>query len=154
AALVAARSPAALVAAVPIALRAWAAAGGVGQPVNLPTAGLERALAHPVRPGSPTVLLDPLVTPAWLVPAAVVAFVEAGRRGWPRWTIRLALIATWAPYLPFSRVTGQLRFQLPATVSVALLAAMAAPALARVPRAPRVALALLGVMGLAVASRP
>jgi hypothetical protein len=119
-----------------------------------PPEALLRALAHPAGPGTTTLLLDPWVTPAWLMPAAAVG-VFAGPRGARTLALPVAL-AAWLPYWGYGRHTDLLRFVLPATVSFAVLAGLGVSVLLAGLRGvvARVALGTVGAGGLVLAARP
>jgi hypothetical protein len=150
-ALVARRRWLALLAIVPLALRVAAIEAN---PIHPSTDDLLRPLLHAVGRDAPTVVLDPWRTPFWLLPLAIIGFVAAGRRGWPRATLALAWLAGWAPYLVFERVTDLARFQLPSSTLLCLLAAMGVPAIRSRGRLARVALGVVVAAGLWVARRP
>ncbi len=138
---------------LPLGLRAWALrAVTEGPPYALRE--LLYTLAHPIGPGSRTVLFDPYVTPLWLMPLALVGLLEAKRRGWRGGTVALFVLAAWLPYLGFSRHTDLLRFQLPTMASVGLLAAMAVPVVRRQALGVRALLVLTIAGGTYLAREP
>lgn len=112
------------------------------------------ALARPIGPGTSTLLLDPGVTPFWLVPAAVVGALAGPRAA--RTVVLPVALAAWVPYWGYGRHTDLLRFHLPATVAFTVLGALGVVTILGRLRTPvaRMGLAAVGLAGLLVAARP
>ncbi|MCB9665980.1 MAG: hypothetical protein H6732_17875 [Alphaproteobacteria bacterium] len=142
-----------------LTLVAWRLVQIAGLPGDRPVPGgddLRRLALHLVGDGSPTVVLDPFVTPWWLVPLALLGAWTGWRAGHRGAVLLLAATAAagTVPYLPFHRATDQLRFHLPVHTAWALLAALAAPTLLALSPARRAAVAVALLSGLVLARQP
>lgn len=120
------------------------------------TAMLARIASTLVGRHSATVVLDPWVTPFWLVPAGLYGAWVAWRAGSRRVVVALGLLvlAATLPHLLYERVTDLARFGLPAQALWVVLAGLGAGSLASGTWARRVALAGVAVAGLWIARAP